>query len=194
MLYSILNEEFLRNFLESYPAAVTVFKLDGTIVFTNEQGCDLVKQSKEQLIGQRVQNFIEDTELANRLLTRIISKGYLEDELKLSQGNGSTVNVRLSAVLVKNNSGEPMGIVGMAYGAGAALNKTGDIAQTMQRIIDQFPEANMLTVEEVANELRVNKETVRRWVRSGRLPSVKLARGIRIPSEVIKDMIRMNLG
>ena len=51
----------------------------------------------------------------------------------------------------------------------------------------------MLTVEEVATELRVSKETVRRWVRSGQLPSVKLPRGIRIPSEVIKDLIRANL-
>ncbi len=194
MSYQLLNQEFLINLLESYPAAVTVFSLDGTIIFVNNQGCDLSKQPKEQIIGQRVQNFVADTELTNRIVTRIISKGYVEDELSISQGNGSTVNVRLTAFLVKDNSGVPIGIVGMAHGVVAALNKTGDIAQTMQRILDQFPEANMLTVEEVAKELRVNKETVRRWVRSGRLPSVKLARGIRIPSEVIKDMIRVNLG
>ncbi|OGO02691.1 MAG: hypothetical protein A2Y59_06340 [Chloroflexi bacterium RBG_13_52_14] len=51
----------------------------------------------------------------------------------------------------------------------------------------------MLTVEEVASELRVSQETVRRWVRNGQLPCFKLARGIRIPSEVIKDLIRINL-
>jgi excisionase family DNA binding protein len=51
----------------------------------------------------------------------------------------------------------------------------------------------MLTVEEVASELRVSKETVRRWVRSGQLPCIKLPRGIRISSEVIKDLIRTNL-
>lgn len=194
MSYKLLNQEFLINFLESYPAAVTVFDIDGRIVFVNDQGCDLVMQSKDQVIGQRVQNFVANAELADRLISRIVSKGYIEDELSVSLGNGSTINIRLTALVVKDSSGAPIGIVGMAHGAVAAFNKTGDIAQTIQRILDQFPEANMLTVEEVAKELRVNKETVRRWVRSGRLPSVKLARGIRIPSEVIKDMIRINLG
>lgn len=168
--------------------------MDGTIVFVNSQGCKLVKQSKEELIGQQIQDFVVDTSLTNRIVSRVMSKGYIEDELSISQGNGITVNIRLAALLVKNSDGKPMGIVGMARGANEAMDKNENIALTIQRILDQFPESNMLTVEEVAHELRVNKETVRRWVRSGRLPSVKLARGIRIPSEVIKDLIRINLG
>jgi len=189
----ILNSEFLLGFFESYPAALTVFDLDGKIIYANEQGCDLVKQPREDLIGQHVQDFIVDTSLANRIVGRVISKGYVEDELRVSQGDGHAIDVRLAALLVKDNAGNPMGIVGMAWGANAAIDKGEDVAMTLQRILDQFPESNMLTVEEVAHELRVNKETVRRWVRSGRLPSVKLARGIRIPSEVIRDLIRINL-
>ena len=38
-----------------------------------------------------------------------------------------------------------------------------------------------------------NYYAVRRWVRSGQLPCIKLPRGIRIPSEVRKDLIRSNL-
>lgn len=190
----LLNTDFFLGFLESYPAALTVFDMDGTIVFVNSQGCKLVKQSKEELIGQQIQDFVVDTSLTNRIVSRVMSKGYIEDELSISQGNGITVNIRLAALLVKNSDGKPMGIVGMARGANEAMDKNENIALTIQRILDQFPESNMLTVEEVAHELRVNKETVRRWVRSGRLPSVKLARGIRIPSEVIKDLIRINLG
>jgi excisionase family DNA binding protein len=81
----------------------------------------------------------------------------------------------------------------MARGTTTALGKSTEIALAVQRILNQLPEARMLTVEEVANELRVSEETVRRWVRNGQLPCIKLPRGIRIPSEVIKDLIRLNL-
>ncbi len=193
MLSSMLNSEFLLGFLESYPAAVTVFEPDGTIVYANKLGCELVKQSEPELLGRKVQDFISDKAVADRLITRIVTKGQLEGELNLTLSNSDSVDVRLSAVLVKSRDGRPLGVVGMARGIGNALGRHGEVTEVMQRILDQFPEANMLTVEEVATELRVSKETVRRWVRSGQLPSVKLPRGIRIPSEVIKDLIRANL-
>jgi excisionase family DNA binding protein/PAS domain S-box-containing protein len=189
----MLTSEFLLGFLESYPAAVTVFEPDGTIVFANELGCDLVKLPKSELVGKRVQDFITDKKLADRLIARIVTKGHMEGELNLTQSDGDSVDVRLLAVMVKGMDGKPMGVVGIARGIGNALRRPGEVAEVMQRILDQFPEANMLTVEEVATELRVSKETVRRWVRSGQLPSVKLPRGIRIPSEVIRDLIRANL-
>ncbi|MGB2884973.1 MAG: helix-turn-helix domain-containing protein, partial [Dehalococcoidia bacterium] len=73
-------------------------------------------------------------------------------------------------------------------GANIALDQSNEVESTVQRILSQLPDARMLTVEEVASELRVSKETVRRWVRSGQLPCIKLPRGIRIPSEVIKEL------
>jgi len=193
MSSSILSEEFIVGFLESYPAALSVFELDGTIVFANERCCNYVNKSKAELIGMHVQDFIADTAVAARIISKVISRGYVEDEVGVVQSDGTVVEVRLNAVLVKDRAGKPMVVVGMGRGAKSALERTGDISQVMQRILDQFPEANMLTVEEVANELRMSKETVRRWVRSGRLPSVKLPH-IRIPSEVVKDLIRTNLG
>jgi excisionase family DNA binding protein len=42
-------------------------------------------------------------------------------------------------------------------------------------------EDELLTVKEVAARLKVNPQTVRRWIRSGRLPAVHIAaRGYRI--------------
>ena len=35
---------------------------------------------------------------------------------------------------------------------------------------------NWLTVEEIARELELHRETVRRWVRSGELPGIMLGR------------------
>jgi len=36
MSSSILSGEFLQGFFESYPAAVAMFELDGTMVFVNQ--------------------------------------------------------------------------------------------------------------------------------------------------------------
>ena len=190
---SVLSSKFLLGFLESYPAAISVFKLDGTIVFVNQQGCDLTNKSRKDLIGKHVQNFVADRALAELFVARIISKGYVETELSITQSTGEAIGIRLAGVLVKDDTGKPMGMVGMAGGTNIALGKSSKIAQAVQRILSQFPENRMLTVEEVAYELRVSKETVRRWVRNGQLPCVKLPRGIRIPSEFIKDLIRTNL-
>jgi len=193
MSSSMLSGEFLLGFLESYPAAASVFELDGTMVFVNQRGCDFANKSKKELIGKHVQDFVADRTFAESIIAQIISKGYLETELSINQSNGDVVGIKLTGVLVKNSKGKPMGVVGMAGGTNIAFGNGSKIAQAVQRILSQFPETRMLTVEEVANELRVSKETVRRWVRNGRLPCIKLPRGIRIPSEVIKDFIRTNL-
>ena len=193
MSSTVLTGEFLLAFLESYPAALSVFELDGTIIFVNKHGCDLLKKSKAEIIGKQIQDFVADPALVEGFIARIILKGYLEDEVNITQSNGNTVAVRLAGVLVRDNAGKPMGIVGMARGANSALGQTSNIPSAVQRILNQLPDAKMLTVEEVASELRVSKETVRRWARSGRLPCIRLPRGIRIPREVIRDLIRTNL-
>ncbi len=192
MSHSIISEDFIVGFLESYPAAISVLELDGTIVFANEQCCNYLNKSSAELIGMHVQDFTADTALSSRIISKVISKGYVEDKLGVAQNDGSIVDVRLTSMLVKDRSDEPMLIVGMVQGANSELERAGDVTKVMERILDQFPEASMLTVQEVANELRVSKETVRRWVRSGRLPCVKLPH-MRIPSGAVKDLIRTNL-
>lgn len=193
MPHSIITSEFMLSFLENYPAAVAVFEPDGTMVFVNQRGCDFTNKSKKELIGKRVQDFVADRAMAESIISRIVSKGYIETEISVTQSNGDAMGIRLTGVLVKDGKGKPVGVVGMARGTTTALGKSREIALAVQRILNQLPEAKMLTVKEVANELRVSKETVRRWVRNGQLPCIKLPRGIRIPSEVIKNLIRLNL-
>ena len=48
----------------------------------------------------------------------------------------------------------------------------------------------LLTAEEVAERLRVNVNTVRRYIRSGRLPAIRLGKGYRIRSEDLKAFLR----
>ncbi|HLI07871.1 MAG TPA: helix-turn-helix domain-containing protein [Ktedonobacteraceae bacterium] len=47
-----------------------------------------------------------------------------------------------------------------------------------------------LTVEEVAEELRVHPETVRQWIRSGELDAFDTGRGYRISRPDLEDFIQ----
>jgi excisionase family DNA binding protein len=48
----------------------------------------------------------------------------------------------------------------------------------------------MLTVEEVASELRVHPETVRSWIRTGELDAVDIGREYRIYRADLDDFIQ----
>ena len=54
----------------------------------------------------------------------------------------------------------------------------------------------ILTVPEVAERLRVQDETVRRWLRSGRLRGVLLSRraGYRVPASEVRRLLGLELG
>ena len=47
-----------------------------------------------------------------------------------------------------------------------------------------------LTVEEVAEELRVHPETVRQWIRNGELDAFDTGRGYRISRKDLDDFIQ----
>ena len=48
-----------------------------------------------------------------------------------------------------------------------------------------MPDEELLTVEEAAARLKVDVETVRRWLRSGQLRGLKLGRMWRIPESAL---------
>jgi excisionase family DNA binding protein len=50
----------------------------------------------------------------------------------------------------------------------------------------------LLTVEEVAEQLRIHPETVRRWLREGRLKGFRISRrgGWRVQAESVSELVR----
>lgn len=54
---------------------------------------------------------------------------------------------------------------------------------------------DMLTVEEVAAKLKVERESVRRWIRSGELPATKLGRVFRVhPDDLARFLDARKVG
>lgn len=48
---------------------------------------------------------------------------------------------------------------------------------------------DLLTVEETAKLLKVSQITIRRYISSGRLPAVRIGRGVRIERDSIEDLL-----
>ncbi len=51
----------------------------------------------------------------------------------------------------------------------------------------------MLTVTEVAEQLRVSRPTAYRWVRTGSLPAVRIGGTVRLPSKLLVDRLARSL-
>ena len=48
----------------------------------------------------------------------------------------------------------------------------------------------LLTVDEVAEALRIKSKTVRKWIYLGKIRVVKLGRAVRIPQRAVQSLIR----
>lgn len=48
----------------------------------------------------------------------------------------------------------------------------------------------MKTTQEVAEFFNVTSQTVRNWVKSGKIEYIKIGRGIRIPEEAIEKILK----
>ena len=51
---------------------------------------------------------------------------------------------------------------------------------------------NLLTVQEVAQLLRIKEGTVRLWLSMRKLPRVQCGRSVRIPAEAVEEFIARN--
>jgi len=52
-------------------------------------------------------------------------------------------------------------------------------------------DTKLLTVHDVASKLQVCEETIRRWVREDRLPSIRVGRLIRFDPKAIEEWIEV---
>ncbi|WP_218712910.1 helix-turn-helix domain-containing protein [Arthrobacter sp. BF1] len=53
-----------------------------------------------------------------------------------------------------------------------------------------FSDVNFLTVQEVAELMRVSKMTVYRMVHAGELPAVRFGRSYRVPANAVESFLR----
>ncbi|MBU0731273.1 helix-turn-helix domain-containing protein [Patescibacteria group bacterium] len=59
--------------------------------------------------------------------------------------------------------------------------------------MDELSERTILTTKEVADLLRVSLITVRRWLKSGKIPSIRIGKHYRIRRDDIEDLFNEQL-
>ncbi len=100
------SEEKYRTLIELAPESIFVADLDGQYIAVNDSAAQLVKTSKEKIIGKTIIDLIpsEDVPRLNE------TKAYLSehpshktDEWRLKQGDGNFVDVEVSAKILSHN-------------------------------------------------------------------------------------------
>jgi len=113
------KEEELRSVFASCPLAIVVIDLMGTITDCNASAVGLLgRRSREDLVGKSAFQFADTTDEQERIAANIqktLEEGMLQGiEYDIVMADGRQVTLEVSANVLRNGDGEPVGFVGVA--------------------------------------------------------------------------------
>ncbi len=111
------SEEKLRSIFATSPDAVTATDLNGTIVEFSEQTCKLHGYSRSELVGMNAFGLIakRDHQRAMENLRKTLREGMVESvEYSFVRKDGSEFPAELSATVLLDDSGKPVGFVAIS--------------------------------------------------------------------------------
>ena len=123
------SEQRFRKLFEQSKDAMFVTTPDGVIVDLNEATSVLFGNPHEGVIGTRITHWVEDHEY-QRLISMAIDSGTAVDfRIKLLKKDGTTVDVLLIMIAIRNDDGESMGMHGVVHDLALEASKppSGDI-------------------------------------------------------------------
>jgi PAS domain S-box-containing protein len=105
----------LFNAIEILNEGVNITNNEGDIVYINEAYSNIFGYNKADLIGKHTSFIIppEGKEALDKRLKVIQEKGHWKGEVLAKRRDGSSVSVHLTTALIKNKSGNPIGMVGI---------------------------------------------------------------------------------
>ncbi|KPK87352.1 MAG: hypothetical protein AMS27_02630 [Bacteroides sp. SM23_62_1] len=111
------SEEKLRNILYSSPDAITVADLRGYIIEGNPAALEIFGlSSMDELIGMNAVGLVSPKDRKKSLegFKKVLRQGYVKNvELELNLKNKKRILVEISASIIRNAAGKPIGIVGV---------------------------------------------------------------------------------
>jgi PAS domain S-box-containing protein len=94
-------------------SGIVLVDLDGAITYVNQTYLDMFAYNNvEEAVGQRIVEVAADKEIAQMLLTAIQARGWWTGELRAPLRDGTTIDILLSASLVRDEEGVPIAIMG----------------------------------------------------------------------------------
>lgn len=109
------RERNFRVLFEENPVAIAVSDFKGNLTNANSAFRNLLGYSHEELLGMDISEFAlpEDQESLMRLRHEILEKEIVREQRKVPTKNGDTIDVQTTVALIKDDSGEPVSMIGM---------------------------------------------------------------------------------
>ena len=109
------TKEYLENILNNSADMIITTDIDTRIVEFNKGGEQMLGYKKEEVIGRHVEEFYLDKEERLRLMERVKREGSISvHETRFKRKDGSIVDISLTLSLLRNDSGEVIGTVGIS--------------------------------------------------------------------------------
>jgi len=153
-------QAYYQPILDSYPGAWCVADMDERIVALNNAMAEVFGQPAHSLIGKRVTDVSPAPERSREMRDRVLRYGYAETEERKVTPENSTV-LRYVCWLIRK-SGEPIGI-----------------ACFLRQEVTSPHAAQLLLPEQVAQYLQISMTTLRRMIRAGEIPALRIERQYR---------------
>lgn len=170
--YSTLKDisyELLQAAFDSYPSCIGICDLDGKVLLVSKQCASIFNTAAENLPGKTVYEIHSDLDL-KPLFNRVLEQGYLTVQQEYTGEHGQTSSSRIVGFLLKNSTGVPLSVIMVFVRIGEDL------------IYDMFNKT--LKVTEIAEDMRVSRQTVHTWIDEGILPAIQVGKTFRI---MLKD-------
>ena len=108
----IETRDYLNNIIESSADTITVVDMEGTVLDWNKGGEGIMGYCAEEVIGTPNRNFFVDPTEADRIMEQVQKKGVIKNyRTTVVRKDGKTIYVSLSAALLKDKNGIPIGTV-----------------------------------------------------------------------------------
>jgi len=109
------SEKTLINILNSIDEGMFLIGLDGTVLEANDAVLKLHQVSRDECVGRPLEYFVnpQDRQRFRESLQLALSKGVIRDEIRAMRRDRSTFPAELTLSLLRGDSGEPIGIVGI---------------------------------------------------------------------------------
>ena len=109
------SEKTVINVLNAIDEGMFLIGLDGTVLEANDAALKLHQVTRDECVGRSLEYFVnpQDRQRFRESLQLALSKGAIRIDLKALRRDRSTLPAELTLSLLRNDSGEPIGIVGI---------------------------------------------------------------------------------